>query len=210
MVNNKKGKGKQKEEIKLNPKERIIKNLIENKNPRSILALSGSAVIDYKNTYNIVNELQPVIISKEKLGNTNLIKLNLVPNQEIYSVENKRTKEFLEKNPKLNIVKKYTEELGYPFLIVLVFGSYAKNTKTESSDTDICIISDNKEKTKELLERLHLLSLKLEIHEFTTREFISMIEKTQGNVGHEIIKSNIILYGIENYYNLISKWMKKE
>ena len=61
-----------------------------------------------------------------------------------------------------------------------------------------------------LRDRLNLLSLKLEIHEFTTKEFISMIEKTQNNLGHEIVKSNIILYGIENYYNLISKWMKKE
>ena len=209
MVNDKKGKGKQKEKIKLSPKERIIKNLIENKNPQSILALSGSAVMDYKNTYNIVDELIG-IISKEKIGNTNLIKLNLVPNQEIYNVENKRTEDFLAKNSKLRIVKNYIDNLNYPFLIVLVFGSYVKNTKTESSDIDICIISDNKEKTKELLERLNLLSLWLEIQEFTIREFISMIEKTQNNVGHEIVKSNIILYGIENYYNLISKWMKKE
>jgi len=37
-----------------------------------------------------------------------------------------------------------------------------------------------------------------------------MIEKKQQNLGHEIVKNNIILYGVENYYNLISKWMKKE
>ena len=60
------------------------------------------------------------------------------------------------------------------------------------------------------INKLNLLSLKLEVHEFTTREFISMIEKTQNNLGHEIVKNNIILYGTENYYNLISKWMKKE
>ncbi len=210
MVNDKKGKSKQKEGIRLSPKERIIKNLIENKNPRSILELSGSVAIDYKNTHNIVNELQPSIISKEKIGNTNLVRLNLVPNQEIYSVEHKRAEEFLSKYPKLNVIKKYTEELGYPFMIMLVFGSYAKGTKTEGSDIDICIISDNNEKTKEMHERLNLLSLKLEIHEFTAKEFVSMIEKTQKNLGHEIVKSNIILYGIENYYNLISKWMKKE
>ena len=95
-------------------------------------------------------------------------------------------------------------------MIVLMFGSYVKNKKTEGSDIDICIISDSKEITKKLIQFLNLLSLKLEIHEFTTDEFISMIEKTQNNLGHEIVKSNIILYGIENYYNLISKWMKKE
>ncbi|MBS3093683.1 nucleotidyltransferase domain-containing protein [Candidatus Pacearchaeota archaeon] len=198
-------------EIKLKPKERLIKALIENREPQSILSLSGAAIIDYKNTYNIVNELQASgAIIREIMGNTTPITLNLAPNQEIYNVENKRAQEFLSKNPKLRLIKEDIEEIGYPFMIVLVFGSYVKNTKTEGSDIDICIISDSKEKTKKLIQSLNLLSLKLEIQEFTTDEFISMIEKTQKNLGHEIVKSNIILYGIENYYNLISKWMKKE
>jgi|SRR3989344_4113919 len=211
MVNNKKGKSKRKEEIKLSPKERIIKNLIENKKPRSILTLSGSAFVDYKNAYNIVNELQSEgIIAKESMGNTTPITLNLSPSQEIFNVESKRTEEFLSKNPKLRLIQKDIEEIGYPFMVVLVFGSHVKNTKTEFSDIDICIISDNKEKTKKLVQSLNLLSLKLEIQEFTTDEFTSMIEKAQNNLGHEIVKSNLIIYGIENYYNLISKWMKKE
>jgi len=209
MVKGKKPKNEGEVSIKLKPKEKIIKSLIENKNPQSIMTLSGAAILDYKNTYNIVDELSSIIF-KEKIGNTNLIKINLVPNQEIYNVENKRTQEFLSKNPKLKLVQNDIEEIGYPFMIVLIFGSYVKNTKTESSDIDICIISDNKDKLKELINKLNLLSLKLEIHEFTTYEFVFMIEKTQNNLGHEIVKNNIILYGTENYYNLISKWMKKE
>jgi len=202
---------KPEERIKLKPKEKLIKYLIENKEPHSILSLSGSAVVDYKNTYNIIGNLQAsgaVIV--EKVGNTKPVRLNLVPNQEIYLVESKRTKDFLSRNPKLKIVQRYVEDLNYPFLIVLIFGSYAKNTKTKRSDIDLCVISDNLDKTRELNGRLRLLSLKLEIHEFTTKEFISMIEKNQNNLGHEIIKNNLLLCGIENYYNLISKWMKKE
>ncbi|MDP2672476.1 MAG: nucleotidyltransferase domain-containing protein [Nanoarchaeota archaeon] len=95
-------------------------------------------------------------------------------------------------------------------MIVLIFGSFAKENNTSASDIDICIISDNKDKTKQLIEMLNLLSLKMEIHEFTTQEFISMIEKRQNNLGNEIVKRNIIIYGIENYYTLISKWMKKD
>jgi len=210
MVKSKKLKNEGKASIKLKPKEKLIKYLIEHKEPQSIMTASGAIVMDYKNTYNMVNEFQPTIINKEKIGNTNLIKLNLVPNQEIYNVENKRTQEFLSKNPKLILIQKDIEEMGYSFMIVLIFGSYVKNTKTKGSDVDICVISDSKEKTKKLIQSLNLLSLKLEIHNFTTDEFISMIGKTQNNLGHEIVKNNIILYGIENYYNLISKWMKKE
>ena len=205
-----KSKNSSKREIKLKPKEKLLTYLIENKEPQSIMQASGAIVVDYKNTFNLVNELYPEVISKEKIGNTNLIKINLVPNQEIYNVENKRTQEFLSKNPKLRLIQNDIEEIGYPFMIVLIFGSYVKNTKTESSDIDICIISYSKDKIEKLIQSLNLLSLKLEIHEFTTDEFISMIGKTQNNLGHEIVKSNIILYGIESYYNLISKWMKKE
>lgn len=197
--------------IKLKPKEKIIKTLIENKEPQSILSLSDSAVIDYKNTYNIINELQASgAIVKEIVGNAKPVKLNLSPNQEIFSVEEKRKEDFLSKNPALKLIQQDIEEIDYPFMIVLIFGSYAKNIKTESSDIDLCIISDNEEKKEKLIRRLNLLSLKLEIQEFTTQEFISMIEKSRRNLGHEIVKNNIILYGTENYYNLISKWMKKE
>lgn len=209
MVN--KEKSKQEGKSKLKPKEKLLKYLIENKQSTSIRNLSKATLMDYKNTYNIINKLQSEgIIIKEIMGNTTPIRINLKINKEIYNVEEKRTKEFLSKNPKLKVVKKYIEELNYPFLIVLLFGSYAKGMETKSSDIDICIISDNKHKINKLHEALNLLSLRLEIQEFATKEFISMIEKRQNNLGHEIVKNNVILYGIENYYNLISKWMKKE
>ncbi len=196
--------------MKLKPKEKLLIYLLENKTPVSIMQASGAIVMDYKNTYNLVNELQPALIHTEKLGNTNLIHLNLKPSPDIYSIEQKRVDKFLLQHPKLKVVKNYIEDLNYPFMTVLVFGSYVKEAQTEHSDIDICVIIDNKDKYKELWQKINLLPLKLEIHEFTTKDFISMIEKRQNNVGQEIVKNNIILYGMENYYNLISKWMKKE
>lgn len=205
MVNKKNNK------INLKPKEKLLKYLIEHKEPASIMQVSGAIVVDYKNTYNIVNELKSKgIIVKESIGNIKPIKINLIPNQEIFSIERKRTEEFLSKNPKIKLINEDINEIGYPFMIVLIFGSFAKGENTRNSDIDICIISDNKVKTNELTERLNLLSLKIGVQEFTVAEFASMLEKKQNNLGHEIVKKNIILYGIENYYNLISKWMKKE
>lgn len=201
---------KKHKEPKLTQKEKIIKYLLENKDPQSIKSISRATLIDYKNTYSIINEITSKIINQKKIGNTNLISLNLVPNQGIYAVENKRTEEVLTKNPKIKLIQEDIKEINYPFMIVLIFGSYAKEKNTSSSDIDFCIISDNNKKTKELNEKLNLHTLKLEIQEFTTKEFTSMLEKKQNNLGHEIVKSSIILYGVENYYNLISKWMNKE
>ena len=206
MVNKRRGM----KETVLSPKEKIIRHLIEHKEPISIRGISRALNMDYKNSHSIINDPNIDIIAKENLGNTYLIELKPTSNQEIYTVEKKRAKQFLSENTKIQTIQRYTEELGYPFMIVLVFGSYAKEEKTKHSDIDICIISDNKEKTKELEKNLHVLSLKIEIHSFTSEEFISMIEKRKHNLGHEIVKKNIILYGIENYYNLISPWMNNE
>ena len=154
--------------------------------------------------------MQPDIIIKEKKGSINLIELKLQPNTELFQVEQNRTSLFLESNKILKLVLDDIISLNYPFFIVLVFGSYAKDTMSKKSDIDLCIISDDEVKTKELISKFKLIPITLDIQTFSTKEFESMIKTKEANVGKEIIKNNIILYGIENYYNLISKWMKKE
>jgi predicted nucleotidyltransferase len=195
---------------RLRPKERLLIHLIEHRKPISIREASNSISLDYKNTYLLVKQLQNKLISQQKIGNTNLIKINLSPNKDLTFIEEKRTHNFLLKNPKISLIKKTIDEINYPFLIVLVFGSSVKKTNVQTSDIDLCVISDNKEISSELIKKISLFSIKLDIQEFSTKEFISMIEKKENNLGNEILKENIILYGIENYYNLISKWTKQE
>lgn len=200
-----------KDTLRFSLKDKILKFLIENKeSPYSIRELSKELKADYKNTSQALDKLPVEIYSKNKQGNSYLIKFKPTNNIHTLLVEDKRTAEFLTKNPKLKLIKQYVEELDYPFLTVLVFGSFVKQENTKQSDIDICIIHDNRRKAESLIEKFELLSLNLEIQNFTTKEFISMIEKVQNNLGHEIVKNNIILYGKEAYYNLISKWMTKE
>ena len=47
-----------------------------------------------------------------------------------------------------------------------------------------------------------LLPIKTHVLVFTEEEFISMKNSKKSNVVKETIESNIILYGIENYYKL--------
>lgn len=196
--------------LKSSLKEKILKYLIENKEkPVTIRKISQAINVDYKNTFHAINGLSDLIY-KEKFGNTNLIEINLKPDKEIFSVEYKRTKQFLEENKQLKLIQGDLKEINYPFFIVLVFGSVVKKTKTEKSDIDICVICDNETKKKELISKLNLLPLKLEIHDFSVKEFESMLEVKKENIAKEIIKNNLIFYGAESYYNLISKWMEKE
>jgi len=157
-----------KESLGLSLKEKILEYLIENKEkPVTIRKISCDLKSDYKNIFQAVVNIHDLIY-KEKIGNANLIRIKLVPAQKIFSVEIKRTNQFLKKNKKLGIIKQDAEETGYPFFIILIFGSYAQETQTEKSYIDICIISDNKEKTKKLISKMELLPIKLEIHDFTT------------------------------------------
>ena len=187
-------------------KEKILKHLIENRGKKeSIRQISGALLIDYKNTFNEVNRLLPELITIEKLGNINLVGIKLVPSQEIYAIEEKRTNEFLSKMPKLKLIQEDIKDINYPFMIVLIFGSFVKRTNNKSSDIDICVICDNETKRDKLTLKLKLLPFPLEIQEFNIEEFESMLEKKWHNLAHEIVKNNILLYGIENYYNLVSR-----
>ncbi len=191
-------------------KEKVIKYLIENKEKvHSIRGISNFLGVDYKNTFNAVNSLRGLIL-KEKKGNINLLKLNFMISELIYIVEEKRKKEFLLKHKEFRLILEDINSLSYPFLIALVFGSYAKGKENSKSDVDICLISDNNEKTKKLITRLKLLPMNLEIHNFSAEEFESMLKTKENNLSDEIIKNNVVLYGVESYYNLVSKWMKKE
>ena len=90
--------------------------------------------------------------------------------------------------------------------IILIFGSYAKNTQTKNSDIDLMfIVPDGME---ELFEKdVHRVarSLPLPIHPlvFSEKQFLEMTHAHESNVGQEALKNNIILYGIETYYEMI-------
>jgi len=45
----------------------------------------------------------------------------------------------------------------------------------------------------------------LPIHElvFSEKQFLEMVDAKKSNVGQEALKNNIILYGIETYYEMI-------
>ena len=86
--------------------------------------------------------------------------------------------------------------------IFLIFGSYAKNKQTKSSDIDIILISNEKDFEENLSNILSLLPLKIHALVFREEEFIRMKDSKKSNVVQEAMENNIILYGIENYYRL--------
>ncbi len=88
---------------------------------------------------------------------------------------------------------------------MLLFGSYAKKTQSKESDIDLMFIApDSDEKFESKIRNIaRIIPLKLHINVFKESEFKAMKNSKILTVGQEVINSNIILYGIENYYELI-------
>ena len=138
-----------------------------------------------------------------ELGNTNVldykiegknhiyfIKKNLISRAFILNAENYKLARILNKHPELepifrDIIKKSRCTL------ILLFGSYAKNTEKKDSDIDIYLESIN-QKTKEEIQKIYG-PISVKIGKFNPDDLLIK----------EIIKNHAIIKGIEEYYEKI-------
>lgn len=183
---------------------KILQFLIENNYKKfTIKEISDKLKIDYKNTHQNVKKLENSnLIILEKIGSSYQVFFNFKFNHKIYEVEQIRKEELI-KDKNIKIISNILNEIRSPFFIALLFGSFVKKTNNKHSDIDLCIITDNKDTHKEIKSKLSLLPLEIDLNQFTTEEFKSMLKTKDFNVSHEIKKHYIVLNGIENYYNLI-------
>jgi len=183
---------------------KITEFLNKNKNRQfSINQIAKELRINYRTAYEDVLKLQKQgIISINKLGNSNQCLINNVLNDIVFKVENLKKNKLL-KNKNFKVLYSRLNDIKNPFFICVVFGSYAKSTANEKSDLDICLITDLEEINEQFNAIVNITPLNIHMLRFTSKEFISMLRTKEFNVGHEIIKQNIILKGIELFYELM-------
>tara|TARA_Y100000310_G_C20490674_1_gene719049 strand:- start:166 stop:720 length:555 start_codon:yes stop_codon:yes gene_type:complete len=179
----------------VNEKQELLKILIEDKDKKfSIRKLSLIRKINYKSAYLAIKKLEEV--KRENLGNTTLCSFKNILTPLTFQVEFERRQKTL-KNKDLNIIYSRLKELNFPF-IALLFGSQLKNP-TKHSDIDILIITEN----KEINQTLQLIPLNIHQTIISYKEFIQMTKSKEFSVVSEANKKNIILIGIESYYQLL-------
>jgi len=186
----------------------IIRYLIEKKNEElNILTISKAVRMDYKNVHSIIKRLEKKsLVTLESFGQSRRVTLVSQMHPLIFEAEYNRRKELLrDKNlaVMLNELKKAAPSKCY---VLLMFGSYAKKTQTKSSDIDLMfIIPDGTEEPfeKDISQAARSLPLPLQYLVFSEKQFLDMTHAKQSNVGQEALKNNIILYGIETYYEMI-------
>ncbi|MBS3092321.1 nucleotidyltransferase domain-containing protein [Candidatus Pacearchaeota archaeon] len=91
--------------------------------------------------------------------------------------------------------------------IILVTGSYSKNTQTSKSDIDLVIITkDDAFKKQKLLENLTaLFHPRMHAIVITQKDFIGMLLDKKANFGKEIFNSKLIFRNTSRYYGLIKE-----
>lgn len=185
----------------------IIKHLLTHKEALNIHQISQNINMDYKNTYTIVKRLQKKgLLLLKTFGKAHQVLLQPTPHPLIYEAEYVRKQDSL-KNKNLHVLLNFfLRGLQNKFYILLLFGSYAKGKQTKHSDIDLMFIvpdTDAEDFEKNISNITALIPLKLHTHIFPQKEFLAMKNSKELTVGSEAIKNNIILHGIELYYELI-------
>lgn len=182
----------------------ILRLLIENIDESfSIRKISILRKINYKSAYNAIMKLEEQGLAKlERLGNTTKCSFNLKLNPLVFDVESERREEFL-RNKDFKLMCSRLKEFNLPF-IALIFGSSIKRAKRgmsgRKSDIDLLIIS---EQPKEVGHLISLIPLNIHLTNLTYKEFILMLKSKEFSVVSEVIKHNVILYGVEDYYRMV-------
>ena len=186
----------------------IIKFLIENKNKElNILKISKSLKMDYKNIYSIIKRLEKASLVKiETFGQSSRVKLNAIVHPLVFEAEFERRNEILKDKNIAVMLGNFKRGIKSKMYTLLLFGSYAKKTQTKSSDIDLMFIcADGIEDAfeKDVTRIARSMPLPLQPLVFSESQFIEMANAKEPNVGQEALKNNVILYGIEQYYEMV-------
>ena len=186
----------------------VIKYLLRNKgNDINISRIGKGLKMDYKNTHNIVKRLAKKGILDLKIFGRSL-KVTLIDKNgpQIIEAEYSRREDVLKDNNLRVIHDNYCRNMKSKFYTMLLFGSHAKGTSTKRSDIDLLfIVPDGLAETYEAdIQRIaSMLPFELHLNIFTEKDFLAMKNSREFTVGSEAIKNNILLHGIEAYYELI-------
>ncbi len=189
----------------MNNSLKVLKLFADNKSGKfSIKKASERLKMNYRIVHEEIIELEKEgLISITKFGNSRICEFRYQFCGKAIEIEEIKKNELLE-NKDIKLIHKRLREIKRPFYILMVFGSYANKTHTKHSDIDLCLITNDKEISRKTKDILSITPINIHFLEFTSEQFASMLKTNEANVGNEIVKNNIILYGIESFYDVVN------
>lgn len=149
------------------------------------------------------------LISKEIKGKSSIIRLEMKsPAKEHHMAEVERKEDVMNKYKSIETLKNYIEKLRYNQFICILFGSHANYKAKKGSDIDLLfVIPDEYDYSKfEREVKTRILLPRLDIQITTENGLLEMWSTpSQLNIGNEILRKHIILYGTEAFLRLRKK-----
>jgi predicted nucleotidyltransferase/predicted transcriptional regulator len=127
-------------------------------------------------------------------------------------------KDFLKKRDKVFFITEkllsiLPQKTDFNLLSVVLFGSMAKGTNFKKSDMDLFILVPSKTKYDEIVDMECAALSKgfgIDINPIISEpsNLLTMLKDKEENVGKEIIKNKIILFGAEKFWELVLEVIK--
>lgn len=179
---------------------------------KEIKKLSGKKSESYVYT-SLKKFVKSNILKEERVGNVVLYSLNLSSHKTLTYVG--FVLEYLSWNKKqipYKDLEKIASKIPTKFFIFIITGSYVTNTQKKTSDIDVVIICDDAFDSKKIYAELkqdsELNIPPIHLYVFKNSEFLEMLLNKEANYGKEIANKNLILFGGEGYYKIISEAVK--
>lgn len=184
---------------------KVLKLFVDSKDKTfTIKKAAESLKINYKIVYEEIMKLEKEnLIKIVKHGNSKVCAFNYKYHSKIVEIEEIR-KQKLFKNKDIKLIYKRIKEVKNPFYCLVLFGSHVNKTNQKGSDIDLCLITDDHKINKEVQSILSITPITVHLQEFISEHFLAMLKSKEFNVGNEIVKNNIILYGIEAFYKMVN------
>ena len=179
---------------------------------KEIKKLSGKKSESYVYT-SLKKFVKSNILKEERAGNVVLYSLNLDSYKTFaYAGFVLEHLSWNKKHIPYKDLEKIVSKIPTKFFIIIITGSYANNTQKKDSDIDIVIICDDSFEPKKIYAELKLdceLNIPpIHLYVFKKMEFLNMLLSKEANYGKEIVNKNLILFGGEEYYNIVSEAIK--
>ncbi|MFH1638120.1 MAG: nucleotidyltransferase domain-containing protein [Candidatus Woesearchaeota archaeon] len=160
----------------------------------------------YFQTYRTIKQLEKLgLVNISPIGKSKIIELDLSRYHPEYAlIEIERSKEAC-KNKKLSLVLSRILEMNKQF-VCLLFGSYSVGKQRANSDIDLLfVIPEEYDYGKfEKLAKSELSLYNSDISITTEKGLLEMWSRPkQLNVGNELLKKHIVLFGAERFINLL-------
>ena len=189
----------------MNNNLKILKHFVDNKDRTFTIKKAAEAIkINYKIAYEEITKLEKDnLIKIVRHGNAKVCTFNYRYHSKIVEIEEIRKQELF-KNKDIKLIYNRIKEIKSPFYCLILFGSHANKTNKKGSDIDLCLITDNEKINKEVQSILNITPINVHLQDFISEHFLAMLKSKEFNVGNEIAKNNIILHGIESFYEMVN------